>query len=147
MVANAFKIYYKKKAPTSRWKELYIANWVFYFGGFCSFLFCFALWGEMEEPQPRIWVYVIFGVSCVGCVLLMVLQKIWRIRYDDEMLVFRNSFGVVSRYPMADLYIKERKNVFCLMCLDREVTRWEPCIMNIWASIEFEKALLNAKGR
>lgn len=101
----------------------------------------------MEAPQPRTWVYWVFGTSCAGCVLLMILQKIWRIRYNGEWLVFRNSFGRVRRYPMSELCIRYGENENKLLCRGGEITGWPPPIMDIIGEIELGQAICASRQK
>ena len=77
----------------------------------------------------------------------MILQKIWRIRYNGEWLVFRNSFGRVRRYPMSELCIRYGENENKLLCRGGEITGWPPPIMDIIGEIELGQAICASRQK
>ena len=141
-----FMIYYiihdiRKK--DDGWKKLTIAKWVFYFCGIVSFVLSLGLGAEVEalelQNKGPSGVSVIFGLACIISAYIMFFSKMWFIKYNEEVLIFRNSFGVTKRYHIDELTITDGNRENRIWHKGKVVIEWDTMIMNIKEEIAIYK--------
>lgn len=112
---------------------MHIAQWVYYLSGVMATTLSFGIIGILEEtPKSHddIFVCLIFGIACTGATILMVLQKVWKVQYDSETLLFRNAFGRVKQYKIKELTYSEKGRLCTVLHNGRKVIQWDTLIMN-----------------
>ena len=128
--------------PLDSWKYLKISNWVFYFSGIVSFVLTFGIIAILEEKDiEQYGVCMLFLACCVICVVLMLIQKVWQIKYNGEDLIFRNAFGQIKRYKVADITIINGQRITRILLDDKTVIKWDTIIMNLEQDVALSKFL------
>lgn len=84
---------------------------------------------------------VLFSVACVVCAVIMAVQKIWCIKYNKEILIFRNSFGLTKTYYVNELVITDGERMSCIIHNGKVVIQWDSFIMNIKEDVALCKFL------
>lgn len=115
------------------WNYMCIADWVYYLSGIIAFTLSFgivAILAENPIDKEDLAICFIFAISCVGATCLMTLQKVWRIKYNDEILIFRNSFGSVRQYRIDDLILFENGRLCGILHNEKRIIQWDTLIMN-----------------
>lgn len=152
-VINIIKDYFTRLKSNDKC-YLSISKWVFYFGAFSSILLNFGVIAELETLLENnsidinsFLITVLFLTVIVFCIFLSILQKIWRIEYNNNDIIFRNTFDVTKKYKKQDARIKHKKELTQLFVGNKKVTEW-PCIMvNRQEAILFEKYISNKRHR
>lgn len=116
---------------------LTVANWVYYLTSVGSFLLCFTLFEEIKANAFE--GIVIFSVAVLMGICLMLVQKIWYIKYDDKELIFRNSFGITKKYNIKELSLVEKERMSEIHYNGKKIIEWDTAIMNIKQDIEISK--------
>lgn len=120
---------------------LKMANWVYYFLSIGSFLLCFGLAEEIKaDPQEKDFgVIVIFSVAILTAICIILVQKIWYIKYDEKELIFRNSFGITKKYNINELSLVEKERMSEIYFKGKKIIEWDTAIVNIKQDIEISK--------
>lgn len=127
------------------WNYLCIADWVYYLCGVIASTLSFGIIAILEEnPMGRgdLLVGFVFIVSCAISTCLMILQKVWRIQYNDEILIFRNSFGIVRQYKIDELVLSESGRLCGILHNEKKIIQWDTLIMNTNEEISLCRFLL-----
>ncbi len=139
---------WKSPQKTGLWKQLALANWIFYFCAFASGFLCFGVVAELQEIQigasdmrESMPIIVFFSVIILCSGYIAVFQKIWRIRYHDDELIFRNFIGRTYRYPLKDVKIVTKKRMKQLYSGNKKITQWDELLVNMQEEILFERAI------
>ena len=146
-----YNIISDKRTKNDVWKRLTIAKWVFYFCGIAAWVLSFGVIAEVEAMESRnqeqIGVCVCFCVACVTCACIMFFQRMWYIKYNDEVLIFRNSFGLVKKYYIDELTIIDGERVNQICHNGKTVIKWDNMIMNLEEEIEIYQHFKNTKKK
>lgn len=121
---------YRQQHPN----QFTVAPWVFYASGIMSLGLSFGLYGTLDIGG-----YVIFILACFTGIILMYVQMIWKIEYNEEELLFRNTFGIVRKYPIQGLSIIEGERVYKLMYNDKKIAEWDILIVDIEAEVRMAR--------
>lgn len=145
LVISVFNdVFHKYKEDTLNCLSL--SKWVFYFGAIESFILCFGVAAEIEslitissKSIESILLILLFLSTIIFGAILMFVQKIWCIRYDDNVILFRNSFGISKKYRSKNIFIRNKKEMVQLFIDDVKVTQWDNRLVDPYDEIHFEK--------
>ena len=115
-----------------------VAPWVFYASGIISLGLSFGLYAR-PIIDVDISIFVLFVSACLTCTIIMYLQIVWKIEYNEEELLFRNFFGIVRKYPIQGLSIIEGERINKLMYNDKKIAEWDFLIMDIEADVRMAR--------
>lgn len=126
---------------TNNINSLTIANWVYYFSSIVSFFFCFTLIEEIKaDPQEKdFWFIVLFSVAILTAICIILVQKIWYIKYDEKELIFRNSFGITKKYNINELSLVEKGRISEIHFKGKKIIDWDTTMVNFKQDIEISK--------
>lgn len=146
IIAVILNILFRNKHSqiTESFKTLTLANWVFNLCGIMSFILSFGLYGLITNNPNNfndIGLCILFSSTCLTCIIIMYVQKMWLIKYDNKTLIFRNSFGIRKEYPINLIELIEKDNISILMCNGKIITKWELLIIDLLSEIELSKHL------
>ena len=140
---------FRRKIQNDEWNNFGIARWVYYFCGVIATIFplgIIAIMKEANRSTDDIAIIIIFLVACILSNCIMILQKIWRIKYNDEIVVFRNSFGIVRRYKINDLRLIESSRLCKVLYNGKTIIQWDSLIMNTIEEVNFCRTISNSAG-
>lgn len=136
------------KKKDDKWMHLSLAKWVFYFGAIESFILCFGVAAEVESLLEISWeniesilLILLFLIAVVFGSVMMFVQKMWHIKYDDNTIIFRNSFGFSKVYKNEKVFVRNRKEMTQLFIDDIKITQWDNRLMNMYEEIQFERSI------
>ncbi len=130
----------KTKKPNEGWQYLRIANWLFYLCGIASSTLSLGI----DYPLDAI--SILFVCACIVSVVIMFIQRMWLIKYNDKVLIFRNSFGIKKRYEISKLSVVTSDRIDKIYCDNKKVIEWDTVIMNINESIALIRTI-NFQGK
>ncbi len=134
-----------KLSKKNGWNYMRIADWVYYLCGVCASTLPFGIIGILEEndiSKDDLGVGIIFVCACFVATSMMILQKIWKIQYNHEILIFRNSFGIVRQYKIEELCFFDGKRLCVIKHQGKRVVQWDTLIMNTKEEVALCKFLL-----
>ena len=128
-----------KKSKTDRYYHVSLSKWVFMFGMFVGLILTFGAIAELEyvfehpyENHTESVLIIILFLSCITFgTLIALVQKIWRIKYNDREIIFRNSFGISKTYKNATVSISHNKKMTVLFVNGKKITQWDENLVNI----------------
>lgn len=130
----------KRFRSKDSWNYLRIADWIFYFCGIISFSLSFGCAAILEDRDTAQYATcLLFAVACITGTAIMFVQKTWRIKYNNDILIFRNSFGFTKEYSINKLTFIEEKRFSRIICNGKTVVKWDTSIMNIDEDISIHK--------
>lgn len=141
-------IVWTKLVKRDTWNYMRIADWVYYLCGVCAATLPFGIIGVIEEnlmSKDDLTVCIIFVCACVVATGIMILQKVWKIQYNCETLVFRNSFGIVRQYKIVELDLFESERLCEIQHQGKRVIQWDTLIMNTEEEIALCRFLLRGE--
>lgn len=122
------KHYFKKE---NEWSYLSISDSVFYICGAISFFLSFGIIAIIkEQDRDSISIGILFFVACLLCIWIMLIQKIWRIKYNNDVLIFRNCFGVTQKYNVCDIRFADGSRVSKIFLNKKPIISWDTLIIN-----------------
>ena len=130
------------------WHYLRIAQWVYYICGVYCVVFPFGIIGVLEEDimsGDNLFIGILFACACIVSTIIMIIQKIWKIQYNSDILIFRNSFGIKYRYKLNELVEFEGKRLCGLQHNGKKVIQWDSLIMNSLEEISLGRVLRGKK--
>ncbi len=122
------------------WKYLTIASWVYYFCGISALGLLLSVCAELEDDEFSD-VSVIFIVASAVAIIIMWMQRIWMIKYNEQELYFRNSFGRVKKYDVSKLTYVERDQMCEIHFAGKKVIEWPSLIMDMKEDIQIARFL------
>lgn len=132
----------KRIRSRNSWNYLRISDWVFYFCGIVSFSLSFGCAAILEDNDSSQYATcLLFAVACITGMVIMFVQKIWRIKYNSDILIFRNSFGFSKEYRINQLTLIEDKRFSRIIHNGNTVVKWDSSIMNTAEDISIHKHL------
>lgn len=136
----AYSIFNCGSSKKDLWLRLTIAKWVFYACGVMAFMFSFGIVAIIEEKdRSQISICVLFFIACIICVCIMFIQKMWYVKYNDEILIFRNVFGFKKKYNIEELTIINGQRVSRILLNGKTIIKWDTIIINIKEDIEISR--------
>lgn len=109
---------------------------------FFSFIFfCFTLIEEIKaDPQEKDFRFIVlFSVAILTAICIILVQKIWYIKYDEKELIFRNSFGITKKYNINELSLVEKGRISEIHFKGKKIIGWDTTIVNFKQDIEISK--------
>lgn len=142
IVLTAIHFIREKCWTDKNWQYFRISNWVFRLCALVAFGLSFGIAAVIEErAADQYGIAVLFGAACIFSAVMMSVQSIWQIKYRDEQLIFRNSFGKSQTYSLNELTIAEQGRMTLLKHRNKTVTKWDSSIMNVKQEIVFQRAI------
>lgn len=142
LLGNIVVKYLYKRTPR---QCLRIADWVYYLCGVSAVVLPFGIVGVLEEnaidSDDRL-ICIIFVCACFVATGIMILQKIWKVEYNCETLIFRNSLGIRRRYKMDELEYREGKRLCEIRWRGKKIIQWDSLIMNTREEIALSRFLI-----
>ncbi len=97
----------------------------------------------------------IFASAVVFGIYLMLAQKLWRITYGEQLLIFRNSFATTHTYQISEINLLNKGRTTVLRHNEKKITSWDFMLVNIDEDIalmrflyfNFEKPLKKVKKK
>lgn len=144
---HIIRMYRLKKSEKEGWRHLTVADWLFYFCATVSFCFSLSLYDMLYDFNlEELSLCIIFGITVVTTFLLMLWQNIWLIRYNNNILIFRNSFGIKKEFLTNEIVILSGERVTKILCNGKEITKYDIMYMNLKEVILFEKEINKIKN-
>lgn len=133
-----YSIFQKKRKDVNC---LTVASWVYYFCSIVSFLFCFTLYEEIiaDVENRSLEFIILFSIAIFTMICMMLVQKIWCVKYDDKELIFRNSFGVTRKYNINELSLVEKERMSEIHFKGKKIIEWDTLIVNFKQDLELSK--------
>ena len=131
---------FKKKMQNNKWFYFGIARWVYYSCGIgvsILTLGIIAIIKEENRSTEHIAISWLFLTYCIMANCIMVVQRVWKIKYNDEIVVFRNSFGIVREYNINDLHLLDNDRLCKVLCNGKTIIQWDTLIMNTIEEVNF----------
>ena len=132
-------LFKKKTLNNNSWNYFSIASWVYYLCGIIATILPLGIIATIEEGDisaEDFAICLIFFVTCVISNCVMVIQKVWRIKYNDEIVVFRNSFGIVRKYKIKELRLSENDRLCKILYNGKRIIQWDTLIMNVSEEVD-----------
>ncbi len=142
-------VVWTKLFKRNAWNYMRIADWVYYLCGVCASTLPLGIVGAVEEnvmSKDDLAVCIIFICACIVATSIMILQKVWRIQYNNEILIFRNSFGCVRQYRIDELEPFENGRLCGILCNRKRIIQWDTLIMNTEEEISLCRFLSKGKS-
>ena len=137
MICSILHRYTKRQ---DSWRYLRIASWVFYLCGIMSFVLSFGIAAMVEDnDKSQYGICLLFLVSCITCALLMITQKLWCVKYNDEVLYFRNSFGLAKKYDINKLVLIEGERMNKILFNGMIIIKWDNLIVDLQQDVEISR--------
>ena len=128
------------------WNYFKIAKWVFYFCGAASFFLAFGVYAIIEARDPEKYgICVLFSVACIFSAIMMIVQRVWQIKYNRDALFFRNSLGISKKYMLKNLRLVEDHKMTRLICGTETLTKWDSLIMDVRGEMALYQALRSSQ--
>ena len=149
LVVNIIKDVFMRSGFNNTRHFLKISKWVFYFGAISGPLLSVGVIAELEDiavsetfEMNGLLIVILFSAIIAFCTFLALIQKIWRIEYNDEYIIFRNTFGITKRFSKKDVCMKCKKDMVKLYSKNKKITEWHNLMINMRDEMMFERYLL-----
>ena len=74
--------------------------------------------------------------------ILIYATTAWKISYDEDVLVYRNCFGISKKYPFSEIRIKTKDICIEVYCNQKKITDYVMLVTNTPEATEFEKKVM-----
>ena len=107
-----------------------------------SFSLSFGITAILEEHATEQYsICFLFVIACIICAVIMIVQKTWQIKYNEEVLVFRNAIGLTREFILSELVVCEGNRTTRILHNNKDVATWDSLLMNTEEEIALIKTI------